>query len=278
MSLVTKIQELAGAIGTDVKTINTSIGTLASLTTTTKVSLVLAVNEVVGDLGALETALGDLETAAATIDDGTPSHTSVWSSTKTSTEIATSISNLLAEEVTPIASDLADHIGSTNEHPNATTSLSGFMSGADKTKLNGIETGATADLSAGEVKTLYESNANTNAFTDTYKGLVDTALKSADLSGYALESYVDSEIASLLDSAPGTLDTLNELAAALGDDPNFASTTATALGNRLRVDAAQTFTAPEKLQAQTNLDVYSKAEIGNPETNLASSYTAARDL
>ena len=38
------------------------------------------------------------------------------------------------------------------------------------------------------------------------------------------EAYVDAEIASLVDSSPATLDTLNELAAALGDDPNFATT------------------------------------------------------
>ena len=37
---------------------------------------------------------------------------------------------------------------------------------AEQTKLTGIETGATADQTAGEIKTAYESNANTNAFTD----------------------------------------------------------------------------------------------------------------
>jgi hypothetical protein len=37
---------------------------------------------------------------------------------------------------------------------------------ADHTKLDGIEAGATADQSAAEIKTAYESNANTNAFTD----------------------------------------------------------------------------------------------------------------
>jgi hypothetical protein len=37
----------------------------------------------------------------------------------------------------------------------------------------------------------------------------------------------------LVDSAPTTLNTLNELAAALGDDPNYATTVTTALGNKL---------------------------------------------
>jgi|GEM_PF-3319999 len=40
---------------------------------------------------------------------------------------------------------------------------------AEKNKLAGIEAGATADQTASEIKTLYESNANTNAYTDTEK-------------------------------------------------------------------------------------------------------------
>lgn len=40
---------------------------------------------------------------------------------------------------------------------------------ADGTKLDGIESGATADQTAGEIKTAYESNADTNAFTDAEK-------------------------------------------------------------------------------------------------------------
>jgi hypothetical protein len=40
---------------------------------------------------------------------------------------------------------------------------------ADGTKLDGIETGATADQTATEIKTAYESNSNTNAFTDAEK-------------------------------------------------------------------------------------------------------------
>ena len=42
--------------------------------------------------------------------------------------------------------------------------------------------------------------------------------------GYQTASQVSSAISSLVDSAPETLNTLNELAAALGDDPNFATT------------------------------------------------------
>lgn len=50
------------------------------------------------------------------------------------------------------------------------------------------------------------------------------------LEGYATEAYVDNKVSSLVDSAPETLNTLNELATALGDDPNFATTLATQIG------------------------------------------------
>jgi hypothetical protein len=50
--------------------------------------------------------------------------------------------------------------------------------------------------------------------------------------GYATQSYVTTQIANLVDSSPATLDTLNELAAALGDDPNFATTVATSIGTK----------------------------------------------
>ena len=49
---------------------------------------------------------------------------------------------------------------------------------------------------------------------------------------YATQSYVTTALANLVDSAPVTLDTLNELAAALGDDPNFATTVATSIGTK----------------------------------------------
>lgn len=47
---------------------------------------------------------------------------------------------------------------------------------------------------------------------------------------FATETYVDAQVAALVDSAPTTLDTLNELAAALGDDANFSTTIVAQLG------------------------------------------------
>lgn len=49
------------------------------------------------------------------------------------------------------------------------------------------------------------------------------------LIGYATEAYVGTQVADLIDAAPGTLDTLNELAAAIGDDSNYATTIANSI-------------------------------------------------
>lgn len=53
---------------------------------------------------------------------------------------------------------------------------------------------------------------------------VPTAASGTNTNQIASTSFVRTEISNLVDSAPSTLDTLNELAAALGDDPAFATT------------------------------------------------------
>lgn len=68
--------------------------------------------------------------------------------------------------------------------------------------------------------------------TEQYVDDAIAAIPPTDLTGYATETYVNTAVSNLVDSAPSTLDTLNELAAALGDDANFATTVTTALGNK----------------------------------------------
>ena len=58
-------------------------------------------------------------------------------------------------------------------------SVAGSMSSANFTKLAGIETGATADQSNAEIKTAYEANSNTNAYTDTEKTFVNDITSTA---------------------------------------------------------------------------------------------------
>jgi len=56
------------------------------------------------------------------------------------------------------------------------------------------------------------------------------------------KTYTDTSISNLIDAAPGALDTLNELAAAINDDSSYAATVTTALGTKLNItDAASTY-------------------------------------
>jgi len=82
----------------------------------------------------------------------------------------------------------------------------------------------------------------------------DTALQSSALTGYATETYVGTQISNLVDAAPTTLNTLNELAAALGDDPNFATSIASTIGNKLST-ADFTSTADTWLGTKTTSNV-----------------------
>jgi hypothetical protein len=60
-------------------------------------------------------------------------------------------------------------------------------------------------------------------------------LTSSSLNGYATETYVNTAISDILDAAPEALNTLNELAAALGDDPDFAATIANSLNDKIDI-------------------------------------------
>lgn len=75
---------------------------------------------------------------------------------------------------------------------------------------------------------------NAKAYADSLSVNYDSA-GSASAAQTAAQNYADTQIFNLVDSAPSTLNTLNELAAALGDDANFAASTASALGDRLTI-------------------------------------------
>lgn len=64
------------------------------------------------------------------------------------------------------------------------------------------------------------------------EGLLTALGSKADKATTYTKTEVDTHIADLVDSAPETLDTLNELATALGNDPNFATTVANQIGTK----------------------------------------------
>lgn len=93
------------------------------------------------------------------------------------------------------------------------------------------------------------AGSHTHAMADV-TGLV------AALAGKATPADITAAIDALIASAPGTLDTLNEIAAALGDDPNFAATI-TALINAKEASSNKTanLTSPDDVKFPTTLAV-----------------------
>ena len=91
--------------------------------------------------------------------------------------------------------------------------------------------------------------------TKTY---ADTAATAARTSA---ESYADAAVAVLTNASPALLNTLDELAAALGDDANFAATVTTSLGLKAPL-ASPTFTGNVTLPESTSIGGVSNLEIG----------------
>ena len=156
-----------------------------------------------------------------------------------------------------------------NGDPNSVFSSAEFYLSA--TKYIGPK-GAAASGSGGgtdeaAVKALIDASLNAHYYTQTY---IDGSLN-------AVRSYTDTKVADLVHSAPATLDTLNELAAALGDDPNYATTISSRLGvvdtsiNVLETDVASNGSAITTLQGRTDIN---DASINALESDVATNTSA----
>lgn len=254
MSLATRLTDFATRVATETKALRTLVNGNAAdnsaLTTTAKGNLVAAVNEVAGRIGTLESG-------AAGIDDTSTSPTQTWSSQKTSGEIAAS---------STADRSRANHTGTQSADTLTDGTTNKAFLATERTKLAGIATGATANATDAQLRDRATHTGQQAAAT---------------ISDF--QATVDARIGAVLDmaGAPATLDTLNELAAALGDDPNFAATMTTALGLRVRVDAAQTFTGTEQAQGRSNIAAAAAADltalsaaVGNTESDLVATFEA----
>lgn len=104
-----------------------------------------------------------------------------------------------------------------------------------------------------------------------------TGAISVDTNVISTKAYVDQEVAALVDSAPALLDTLNELAAAIGDDENFVTTVTGQIGEKV-AKSGDTMTGALTLHADpTNaLEAATKQYVDQAETDAvasANSYT-----
>ena len=126
----------------------------------------------------------------------------------------------------------------------STTGITGDVTGNVTGNLTGNSAGVHTGAVTGDVTGNITAATGSSSFNNvTINGSLDmNSVSSATVTGLstpvlasdaATKGYVDGEVAALVDAAPGTLDTLNELAAALGDDPNYAATTAASIATKL---------------------------------------------
>lgn len=137
---------------------------------------------------------------------------------------------------------------------------------ANQGTLSSLSTTAKSSL----VAAINELATSTAQINDAAGNGNTTATWSADKIFDSIEAAKTAVTNSLTDGAAAALDTLAELAAALGNDPSFAANIATEIANRVRYDAAQTLTAPQQAQACVNIGV------GNPDHNFLTEYAAAK--
>ena len=150
---------------------------------------------------------------------------------------------------------------------NGTQVTTGTVAAARVPDLDSITApSGNVSINSNKIVNLAAPTAGTDAVNKTY---ADALIADPDLTGtptaptpsandnstnIATTAYVQTELTDLIDSAPTALDTLNELAAALGDDASFSSTINTSLGNRLRIDVSnQGLSSTQKTNSQTNM-------------------------
>lgn len=184
------------------------------------------------------TQIVELGTNPSTITTGTATVTGTLTANGTfasSNAVLTggSINNIVIGATTPLAI--------TGTTVTATTGFVGGLTGNVTGNLTGNVTGnVTGDLTGNVTGNVTASTGTTTLnnlvvngtadFTSTKLVNVTTPVAGTDA---ANKDYVDTSVAAVIDAAPAALDTLNELAAALGDDANFSSTITTSIATKL---------------------------------------------
>lgn len=144
--------------------------------------------------------------------------------------------------------DIKDHtgsslmtVGSTGAMTTSAPMTSPSMSGTPTAPTAAAGTNTTQIATTEFVTTADNLKANLASPTFTGTPLAPTAAAATNTTQIATTAFVRTEVSNLVASAPAALDTLDELAAALGDDANFATTVTNSLALKAPLDSP-TFT------------------------------------
>lgn len=121
---------------------------------------------------------------------------------------------------------------------------------------------------SGEVDSALALKADIASPALTGNPTAPTQLAGNNTTRIATTAFVSTAIGNLVDAAPGALDTLNELAAALGDDPNFATTVTNSLATKLTA-ASNLSDLADAATARTNLGVDAAGTDNSTDVTIA---------
>jgi len=146
------------------------------------------------------------------------------------TNNATAITNnetAINNNVTAIANTLVDAKAYTDTRETAiTTAYTAAIASSSSS-------GSTAANSYTDAEIATATASITTAYTTADQVILSASESYTDTAEADSKTYTDTAIANLVDTAPTTLDTLNELASALGDDANFSTTVTTSIATKL---------------------------------------------
>ena len=132
-----------------------------------------------------------------------------------------------------------------------------------ETKVEAVQTDVDGNESDADTAIALRATINSPTFTGT--PAAPTASAGTNTTQLATTAFVTTAVANTIESAPGALDTLNELAAALNDDANFSTTVTNLINaNETHIDNAVTLTGVAK--DVTNLGTFTGSTITDNQT------------
>ncbi|WP_096972387.1 phage tail protein, partial [Escherichia coli] len=193
--------------------------------------------------------------------------------------VALTVDNTMVMATVNYVDDKLKEHEQSRRHPDASLTAKGLVQLSNATNSTSETLAATPKaVKAVMDETNKKAPLNSPALTGT--PTTPTARQGTNNTQIASTAFVMAAIAALVDSSPDALNTLNELAAALGNDPNFATTMTNALAGKQPKDATLTAlaglaTAADRFPYFTGNDVASLATLTKVGRDILAKSTVA---
>jgi hypothetical protein len=212
------------------------------------------VTEAKTDITALESTSATLVSDVSGLETLTTSHSGSIATLESDVTTAKSDIDTLQGDLDTAEATLATTTSNFNSHDAKTTTVHGIAdTAALATKTYADTAGTNAIASANTyADSVVASKAPLASPALTGTPTAPTASAGTNTTQIATTAFVKSEVDAVIAAAPGALNTLDELAAALGDDANFASTVTTNLASKAPL-ASPTFTGTVALPAASSV-------------------------